>query len=114
MLSLDHTTVAFRHELARQAVESTLSPLRQQTLHMQVLQALLAHAEDASQAARLVHHALGANDGALVARYAPLAAQQAAAQGSHREAAAHYTTALRVADQLPLERQAEMLRRTCL
>ena len=108
MLSLDHTAVAFRHELARQAVQSTLSPLRQQALHMQMLQALLDHAEDASQAARLVHHALGANDGVLVARYAPLAAKQAAAQGSHREAAAHYATALRFADQLPLERQAEM------
>jgi DNA-binding CsgD family transcriptional regulator len=33
MLALDHTTVAFRHELARQAVESTLSPLRHQALH---------------------------------------------------------------------------------
>ncbi len=109
MLSLDHTTVAFRHELARQAVESTLSPLRQQTLHTQVLQALINHREDAAQAARLVHHALGAHDGALVARYAPLAAQQASAQGAHREAAAQYATALRVADQLPLERQAELL-----
>jgi DNA-binding CsgD family transcriptional regulator/tetratricopeptide (TPR) repeat protein len=109
MLSLDHSTVAFRHELARQAVESTLSPLRQQALHAQVLQAFITHGEDASQAARLVHHALGANDVALVARYAPLAAKQAAAQGAHREAAAHYATALRVADQLPLERQAELL-----
>lgn len=109
MLSLGHTMVAFRHELARQAVENTLSPLRHQTLHAQVLQALLAHSEDASQAARLVHHALGAGDGALVARYAPLAAQQASAQGAHREAAAQYTTALRHADQLPTERQAELL-----
>lgn len=109
MLSLDHTTVAFRHELARQAVESMLSPLRQQTLHALVLQTIITHGEDASQAARLVHHALGANDETLVARYAPLAAQQAAAQGAHREAAAHYATALRVADQFPLERQAELL-----
>src|SRR2546423_1369547 len=109
MLSLDHSTVAFRHELARQAIESTLSPLRQQTLHRQVLQAMLDHAENASQTARLVHHALGAHDGTLVARFAPLAAKQAAAQGAHREAAAHYATALQVANQLPLERQAELL-----
>ena len=109
MLSLDHTAVAFRHELARQAVECSLSPLRHQTLHAQVLQVLLIHGEDASQAARLVHHALGAHDGALVARYAPLAAIQAAAQGAHREASAHYATALRIADQLSLEQQAELL-----
>jgi len=109
MLSLDHTTVAFRHELARQAVESTLSPLRQQALHSQVLHALLTHGEDASQAARLVHHALGTHEGALVARYAQLAAQQASAQQAHREAAAQYATALLQADQYPLERQAELL-----
>ncbi|MGZ3627724.1 MAG: helix-turn-helix transcriptional regulator [Ktedonobacteraceae bacterium] len=109
ILSLDHTTVAFRHELARQAVESTLSPLRQQTLHVQVLQAVLTHGEDVTQAARLAHHALGAHDRTLVTRFAPLAAKQAAAQGAHREAAAHYEIALRVVDQLSLERQAELL-----
>jgi DNA-binding CsgD family transcriptional regulator/tetratricopeptide (TPR) repeat protein len=109
MLSLDQTVVAFRHELARRAVESALSPLRQQTLHEQVLQALLSHPEGASQAARLVHHATGANDEARVAHYAPLAAQQAAAQGAHREAAAQYAMALRYADGIPLERQAALL-----
>jgi DNA-binding CsgD family transcriptional regulator/tetratricopeptide (TPR) repeat protein len=111
MLSLDQTTVTFRHELARQAVESTLSLLRKPTLHTQVLQALLNHGEDTSQAARLVHHATGAYDEALVLRYAPLAAQQASAQGAHREAAAHYATALRYADQFPPERQAELFER---
>ncbi|HXX79435.1 MAG TPA: AAA family ATPase, partial [Ktedonobacteraceae bacterium] len=109
MLLMDHTTVAFRHELARQAIESTLSPLRQQGLHRQVLQALLDHPEHSSQAAHLVHHALGAYEGERVARYAPLAAKQAATQGAHREAAAHYATALRFADQFPLDRQAELL-----
>jgi DNA-binding CsgD family transcriptional regulator/tetratricopeptide (TPR) repeat protein len=108
MLSLDQTTVTFRHELARQAVESTLSLLRRQALHTQVLQALLNHGEDTSQAARLVHHATGAHDEALVVRYAPLAAQQASTQGAHREAAAQYATALRYADRFPVERQAEL------
>jgi len=109
MLSLDHTTVSFRHELARKAVESTLPPLRHQTLHSQVLQALLNHSQDPSQAVRLVYHATEAHNGALVARYAPLAAQQASAQGAHREAAAHYATALLSAEQFSLERQAELL-----
>jgi tetratricopeptide (TPR) repeat protein len=109
MLPLDHTTVAFRHELARQAVESTLSPLRKPALHAQVLQALLSHGEDISQAARLVHHATGAHDEALVVRYAPLAAQQASVQGAHREAADQYATALRYADQFLAVHQAELL-----
>lgn len=109
MLSLDQTTVAFRHELARQAVASTLSPLRQQALHTQVLQALIAHGEETAQVARLVHHALGAHDGVLVARYAPLAAQQAAAQGAHREAATQYATALEEPPRFSPEHQAELL-----
>ena len=109
MLTVDQTTVAFRHELARLAVESTLSPLRVQGLHTQVLQVLLSHREDIPQAARLVHHANGAQDEALVLRYAPLAAEQAAARGAHREAAAQYATALCYVDWLPAERQAELL-----
>lgn len=109
MLTVDQTMVAFRHELARLAVESTLSPLRKQDLHTQVLQALLSHGEDTPQAARLVHHATGALDEALVLRYAPVAAQQAAARGAHREAAAQYATVLSYVDQLPPERQAELL-----
>src|SRR5258707_591226 len=109
MLSLDQTTVAFRHELARQAIESVLSPLRRQNLHTQVLQALLSHSEEDSQAARLVHHALGAHDDTLVASYAPLAARQAARQGAHREAAAQYATALRSASRFSLEYQGELL-----
>jgi DNA-binding CsgD family transcriptional regulator len=109
MLTLDQTMVAFRHELARQAIESKLSPLRRQALHAQVLQGLLTHGEDTSQAARLVHHATGAQDGELVLRYAPLAAHQASAKGAHREAAAHYATVLCYAEQLPADRQAELL-----
>ncbi len=108
MLSVDLTTVAFRHELARLAVESTLSPLRRQALHAQILQGLLSHGADPSQSARLVHHATGAHDEALLARYAPLAARHAAAQGAHREAAAHYTTALAHAEGLPAEERAAL------
>ncbi|HET8840332.1 MAG TPA: AAA family ATPase, partial [Ktedonobacteraceae bacterium] len=109
MLALDATIVAFRHELARLAVESTLSPLRQQSLHARVLQALTGQHEDPAQFARLVHHALGAHNDGLVAHYAPLAARQAAAQGAHREAAAHYATALLCSTPLSLERMADLL-----
>jgi hypothetical protein len=108
MLSVDLTTVAFRHELARLAVESTLSPQRRQTLHVRLLERLLAHGADPSQAARLVHHAAGANDEAVIARYAPLAARHAASQGAHREAAAHYATALAHAGALSAEQRATL------
>ncbi|HEY7123774.1 MAG TPA: AAA family ATPase [Ktedonobacterales bacterium] len=109
MLIVEPTTVAFRHELARLAVESTLSPLRRQTLHAQVLQGLLAYegGVDPSQATRLVYHATGARNETLIARYAPLAARHASVQGAHRAAAEHYRAALRYADLLEGEGQHE-------
>ena len=44
----------------------------------------------------------------MTLRFAPIAAQEAAAQGAHREAAAQYATALRFADALPLEQRATL------
>ena len=42
-----------------------------------------------------MHHAAAADDGATVSRYAPLAGREAAAAGSHRQALAHFSAALR-------------------
>jgi DNA-binding CsgD family transcriptional regulator len=78
-------------------------------LHAQALRGLLTREADPSQAARLVHHAKGAHDESLIARYAPLAARHAAAQGAHREAAAQYATALAHAEALPAEERAALL-----
>ncbi len=109
LLRLDGPTVAFRHELARQAVEDTLSPARRQHLHAEILRVLVERGVEQTPLARLVHHAAQAEDGALVQRFAPDAATQASVQGAHREAAAHYQTALRYADPLPAGRRAELL-----
>jgi predicted ATPase len=108
MLHLDGGAVGFRHELARQAVEGALSPARRQALHAKVLHALLAREDAPTSLARLAHHAAQAEDATLVLRFAPEAATQAAARGARREALAHYQTALRYADQIPPERQAEL------
>lgn len=95
--------LAFRHELARRALEDSLPPAGRQALHARVLSALAARPGIA--AARLVHHADGARDGAQVLRYAPIAADEATQVGAHREAAAHYEVALRyAADLSPQER----------
>jgi DNA-binding CsgD family transcriptional regulator/tetratricopeptide (TPR) repeat protein len=102
-------TVAFRHELARQALESTLPSLRLKELHIEVLRALLASERKPATVARLVHHAALAGDGAAVLRFAPDAARQAAQQGAHREAAIHYETALHYAEGLSQAQRAELL-----
>jgi DNA-binding CsgD family transcriptional regulator/tetratricopeptide (TPR) repeat protein len=109
LLSLEGQLLAFRHELARQAVEGALSPARRQALHTQVLNALMHGEGELASLARLAHHATQAADAKLVLRFAPAAAREAAARGARREAIAHYQIALRYADQMTPEQHAELL-----
>ena len=103
--------VAFRHELARIALEESLSPNRRLALHRKALAALADPASGAPDVERLAHHADAAGDGPAVLRYAPAAAERAAALGAHREAAAQYARALRYADSLPPHALVELLHR---
>jgi DNA-binding CsgD family transcriptional regulator/tetratricopeptide (TPR) repeat protein len=109
MLQTDGNSFSFRHELSRRTVEDSLSLSRQQALHQKVLEVLRARGEDRVQLSQLVHHAALAGDGEAVLRFAPQAARQAALVGAHLEAAAHYQTALRYADRLDLDEQAQLL-----
>lgn len=106
MVALEDGALAFRHELARRAVDEYVPAPQCRALQGRILAALLARPEGEIPAARLVHHADLAGDGAAVLRFAPLAAEQAACLGAHREAAAHYATALRYAGALPPEQRA--------
>jgi DNA-binding CsgD family transcriptional regulator len=111
MVALDDGSLAFRHELARRAVEEHLPLPERQALHARILGALLSHEGAEIPTARLVHHADQAGDSKAVLRFAPLAAERAAALRSHREAAAHYASALRHAASLPDESRAEIFER---
>jgi DNA-binding CsgD family transcriptional regulator/tetratricopeptide (TPR) repeat protein len=84
--------VAFRHELACQANARALGVLRRRALEAQVLAALEATGD--AEPARLVHHAQGAGDQDAIRRHAPTAARAAAAVAGHRDALAHWETAL--------------------
>ena len=105
VLRADGDAVVFRHELARLAVESELSPGRRRSLHAAILAAL----EPTGDEARLAHHAEEAGDEAAVLRHALPAASTAAAASSHREAAAQYARVLRHARGLPDAERAELL-----
>ena len=86
---------AFRHEIARRAVEAALpAPLRLD-LNARALAALRAAGGGAT--ARLLHHAVEARDASSVRELAPLAAREASRVGAHREAARYYRAALREA-----------------
>jgi DNA-binding CsgD family transcriptional regulator len=103
--------IAFRHELARHAVEETLLAPMRQLLHARILSALQAHASAGMQTARLVHHADGAGDSAAVLRFAPAAADEALSLGAHRQVAAHLAKALSHAASLSGDAKAQLLDR---
>jgi DNA-binding CsgD family transcriptional regulator len=101
--------VAFRHELARLAIEESLSPHRRIALHRRALQALTAPPDGDADMARLAYHAEAAGDIDAVLRFAPAAARCAASIGAHRESAAQYARALRFGDRLSADAHATLL-----
>ena len=111
MLRGEADGVAFRHELARLAIEESLTPHRALVLHRRALAALAKPAIGSPDLVRLAHHAEAAGDPDAVLRYAPVAAELAAAVGAHREAQQQYGRALRFGAGLAAERRAELLER---
>ena len=99
----------FRHELARQTILDSISPQRKIELHRLALNALKESPETRNDLARLANHAEGTKDANAVLEYAPTAARQASAMGAHRQAAAHYKSALQYTNGLPIEERAELL-----
>jgi DNA-binding CsgD family transcriptional regulator/tetratricopeptide (TPR) repeat protein len=111
LLVADGGTIAFRHELARLAIESAIDDLQRRTLNARVLHALTDRRETSGDVplARLVHHARAAYDGDAVGRFAPLAAREAARASAHREALSHYELALACSSASSDEQRAELL-----
>lgn len=111
------SALAFRHEIARNAVHDSLSLHRRLEGHAAIHRALSELPGAQADVARRVHHAEAAGLDAAVNALAPEAARQAAAAGGHREAARLYGLALRGADRLEPPACAELLEaqaRECL
>ena len=96
VIRADRDGVAFRHELARLAVESSLAPHRRRALHETILAALA----DRGDLSRLAYHAEEAGRRRGGASVRACSGEAAAAASSHREAAVQYARALRHADGL--------------
>lgn len=111
LLISQQEVLAYRHELARVAVERSLSAPRAQMLHARVLAALDEVPASRASLAWRMHHAARARDGGAVLRLAPAAAEEAQRRGAHCEAAAHFRTALEHADQQPEAERAALLER---
>jgi DNA-binding CsgD family transcriptional regulator len=101
--------LAFRHELARQAILDVLPPARRAALHQLALDVLRASPLDGSQHAALAEHADHAGDDAAVLEFAPLAGREAAAVSAHRQAVTHFALALTRGALLPPPARARLL-----
>lgn len=86
ILEIQGNNLAFRHELARRAVEDELPEIRRRELNLAILEAVDARDEDVALRA---HFAREAGDASAVLRLLPLAARRSADLGSHREALSH-------------------------
>ena len=94
ILLLREGRLFFKHELYRRAIEGQLSPLARVAINRRILDVLLPSLLEMGEYARIIHHAQEAGDDDLVVRYAPAAARQAAAVGSHFEASRLWHTAI--------------------
>lgn len=109
--------LSFRHEVARQVVESALPPLRRWQIHRR----LLGHVQGRQGAtpgpgllARQVHHAAAAGLSAEVLALAPQAATESEALGAYRSAVQLLQLALDHAGDAPPAQRAALLDRLAL
>jgi DNA-binding CsgD family transcriptional regulator/tetratricopeptide (TPR) repeat protein len=97
MLRAHEGVFVFRHELTRQAVLEALAPTQLLRLHRRALRALQSPSAPVLDVARLADHAEEAASAEAVLQFAPVAARDAAAKGSHRQAVQQFARALRFA-----------------
>lgn len=109
LLTPDADYFSFRHEIARQAIETSLLPTRKAQLNAAAMRYLMVRHPEAT--ARLVHHAIAADDVDAIVAMTPKAAAEAAAAGAHRQAARHYQAALAHASAYDSARRAELCER---
>ena len=106
LLEVDSAYVRFRHELARNAIRSSIPIAARRRLHAEILAVLLAADADPAD---IVHHADAAGAEDVVTAYALVAARRAVALESNREAHSHYRRASAFIDRRPRAEQAIVL-----
>jgi predicted ATPase len=100
VLVADGARLGFRHDLIREAVETSISPPRLTELHARAMSALADGAASANNA-RLAHHAQLAGLRHQAGRYAALASAEAERVRAPREARLQAERALRLSGDLP-------------
>ena len=109
MLLGGEATVSFRHELARQAIETSLTGGERLEANRLVVDALLGRRD--VEASRLIHHAERSRQVDVILEHGPKAALEAARLGAHRQAAGLLRVVLDHGDQLGVRERADLLTR---
>jgi len=107
MVALRPEGLAFRHELARHALEQSMPASRRMAFNRAVMDALLEH--EHADLSRIVHHAVAAGEVGTILSYGPQAAREAAQAGAHSQALAHYEHVVPHVEALPADAQARIL-----
>lgn len=94
LLVLNERKIWFKHELFRRTVESSLSPLLRISMNKLILDLYKEVFEERNELERIIHHAMNADDSNAILRYAPMAAEHAAAVGAHTQACKLYRMAI--------------------
>lgn len=109
ILKSEDNTILFRHELARMAVEESLSEANRFKLNAIVLGILIEQKNTDHLLARIIHHATKTGSRDAIITYAPLAAKQASKLGAHNQAAKNYQVALQFSEHFSVEQKLSLL-----
>ncbi|WP_084128776.1 AAA family ATPase [Demequina sp. NBRC 110055] len=93
MLVVRDSGVAYRHELAREAVEAAVTAPQARRLHRAALTEVQRRTPEDHR--RIAHHAAQCGEATVAAHHAAIAGRHLAALGAHREAATQLRAALR-------------------
>jgi DNA-binding CsgD family transcriptional regulator len=99
--------VAFRHEIARRAIEQSILPSRRRMLNQNVVRRLLE--EPRPELSALLQHAVEARDTETLLTYAPLAAAEATNAGARRQALIAFEALMPHVSRLDPAEQARLL-----
>jgi len=94
VIIVQNNKVVFKHELYPRTIEESLTPFKRMELNKMILEFFLASFEEKGEIERILHYAKNANEKKLVVKYAPEAAEKAAAIGAHKEASKLFLTAI--------------------
>lgn len=109
ILKSESDSFLFKHELARMAIEESLSESKRIGFNSRVLDVLVHKQNNEQFLSRIIHHASKAFNKEAIIKFAPSAAKQASKFGAHRDATKIYQITLKYNDFLSAQQKLNLL-----